>query len=448
MFKWLKHKTKKTFNRDETEFLPAVLEITEKPPSPIGRTVLWMIIVLVMISICWVTVGYVDEVAVAPGKVIPIGSVKVIQAEDKGVVKGIFVEDGQKVTQGQLLVELDATFSAADLARIKKEIAYYNLEIDRLLAEKSRVPFTPQLKGGADAKDAEFQTQLYKSRQSEFETKRAAASANIDQYSASLESARANQIKYHGLTEIAREKEIKIEQLVSENAVALFVLLDHRSRRLELEQNLSAQTAEIARLASALQQSRHTLDNIIAERNRDIDSKLVEDRKQLMSFVEELKKAEEKERLGRIVAPVSGRVTQLAIHTVGGIVTAAQPLLVIVPEEVTLEVEAWAANKDIGFIQRGQPAEIKIETFSFQKFGTIPAEVQEVSPDSVEDKEKGRIFRVSLKLAKDYVVVGDRQVYLSPGMNANAEIKIREKRIIEFFLDPFRKYQSEALRER
>jgi len=115
---------------------------------------------------------------------------------------------------------------------------------------------------------------------------------------------------------------------------------------------------------------------------------------------------------------------------------------------VKLEVEAWVANQDIGFIYKGQPAQVKVETFNFQKYGYIDAQVIEISADAVEDKDKGRVYRATLQLDRDYVNVGDQKVYLGAGMTVSAEIKTREKRIIEFFLDPFRKYQSEGLRER
>lgn len=448
MADFLKRKANTTFTASETEFLPAALEVIETPPSPVGRMVLWSIVSLIIIALTWSIFGYVDEVAVAPGKLIPVGFVKVVQAEDKGVVKAIHIQDGQKVKQGQLLMELDPTFSAADLARVKKEIAYYNLEIDRLLAEKENRFFSPQLTPDLDLKDVEFQMRLYESRQNEFKAKIATAESNIRQAEANLNIAYANQLKYESLYDIAKEREERIQQLVNENAVALFVLLDYRSKRLELEQNLAAQLAEIVRNESAISQSREILASIMAERDKDINTKLVEDRKLVSGYSEEIKKAAEKDRLSRIVAPIDGRVTQLAVHTVGGVVTAAQALLVVVPEDSTLEVEAWAANKDIGFIQHGQRAEVKVETFSFQKYGTIGAEVIEISPDAIEDKDKGRVYRVVLRLDKDKVLVNDRDVYLGPGMTVSAEIKIKKKRIIEFFLDPFRQYQSEALRER
>jgi len=434
--------------KGETEFLPAALEIVETPPSPMGRKLLWTLFALINAVLLWSFFGHVDEVAIVPGKLIPTGQVKTIQAEDKGVVKTIFVKEGQKVVQGQVLLELDTTITAADVARIKKEVAYYTLETDRLLAEQADMNFVPKKYPDIGEEDIEFQLSLYNSRLYEYRTKCLAAEANLGQYQASLRSGMANKIKLESSYKIAKEKEKRIEQLVSENAVATFVLFDYQDKRMELEQDIISQTAELDRLEWALKQGQEAIAAVQAERNRDITTKLVEDRKQLQAYKEELKKVEEKDRLSRIVAPTNGRVSQLAVHTVGGVVTAAQPIMVLVPEDAELQVEAWAANKDIGFIQKGQEAEVKIETFSFQKFGTVSAKVLEISPDAVEDKEKGRVYRVILSLDKNSFIVNNHEVGISPGMTATGEIKIKQKRIIEFFLDPFRQYQSEALRER
>ena len=129
-------------------------------------------------------------------------------------------------------------------------------------------------------------------------------------------------------------------------------------------------------------------------------------------------------------------------------VTPAQAILEVVPEDARMEVEAWVQNRDIGFVQEGQEAEVKVEAFSFQKFGTLSGHVMQISPDAMEDKDKGRRYRVTIELDKPEFQLVDRVADISSGMTASAEIKIRQKRIIEFFLDPFRRYKSEALRER
>ena len=447
---WTSHKEPQ-LSRDETEFLPAILEVTETPPSPVGRFVLWSIIALLMVAILWAFFGHVDEVAVATGKIVPIGQVKIVQAESKGVVKNILVKPGAVVKKGQILIELDQTFSAADLSRLKKQVAYANLEIERLTAEREKRPLVLTSDPNLDPKDLQFQMQLYSSRNLDYDGKLLKAQNAVQQQSSSLSSALINKRKYSDLLTIAKDKEKRLEDLVARDAVSLFQLLDARSRRIELLETLAAQDAEIERNQAALAEAQSILANIVAEHEKDIMTNMVEARKLLVQAAEELKKAEEKNRLAQLTAPVDGRVHQLAVHTIGGIVTEAQPLLMIVPEDVSMQVEAWAANKDIGFIQVGQQAEIKIETFNFQKYGILDAQVVEISPDATEsnnDKEKDKKFRIVLNLNDQGVIVGNRQVPLTPGMAASAEIKIRKKRIVEFFLDPFRQYQSEALRER
>lgn len=448
-YKFWKEKASKKLGSTETEFLPAALEVVETPPSPMGRVMMWTVIVLVLIAVSWSILGHTDEVAVAPGKLIPTGYVKVIQAEDKGIVKQINVRDGQKVKQGDVLMELDPVFTAADFARLRKELSFYTLEIERLMAEREGRPFVPRITPHTDPKDLEYQQRLYTSRIAEFNAKKAANELSIAQSQSSLDMALSDRDKYQAMYIIAKEKENRLQQLVEQNAVAYFVLLDHRSRRIELEQNIASAVSNIYKSQAALAQSQQSLQAYIAQYNREVDDKLVDDRKQAQAVAEELKKADEKNRLSQITTPIDGKVHQLAIHTLGGIVTAAQQLMIIVPEDVTLEAETWVANKDIGFIQVGQRAEIKVETFNFQKFGTIPAEVIEISPDAVEDKDKGQlVYRAVLRLHQDNVQVNDRLAALGPGMSVTAEIKTREKRIIEFFLDPFKKYQSEGLRER
>lgn len=432
----------------EAEFLPAAMEVVERPPSPMGRMILYVLFGLVLSTLAWAILGKVDEVAVATGRIIPVGQVKVIQPEDKGVVKNILVKEGQSVKQGQVLVELDETFTGADLAKTKKEIAYYQLEIERLTAEQDGGVFAPA-NPEYDPKDMEYQIKLFNSRTNEYKAKLLASQASMKQYEASLRSANVSFRKYSEQLSIAEDKERRYETLVQENSISALQLLEQRGKRMELAQSLAAQEAEIAKAEFSLAQGVENVEKTKAEWQKDITSKLVDDYKQLQAKLEDVSKAQEKKRLARIVSPVDGKVSQLAVFTVGGVVTAAQSLMTIVPEGTALEAEVWVANKDIGFINVGQTAEIKVETFNFQKYGTIEAEISEVSPDAKEDKEKGLLqYRVALRLKKDNVIVNDKFVPLSPGMTATAEIKIKEKSIIEFFLDPFKRYRSEALRER
>ena len=444
----VKEKVAATLNAKDKEFLPAILEVTETPASPVGRMVLWALFALVLAGLGWSIFGYVDEVAVASGKLIPVGNVKVIQAEDKGLVKRIAVKDGERVKAGQVLLELDRTISEANLSALKIRAAQLQLEMERLTAEQTGVLFNPTLRDGLQPKDIEFQSNIYLAKTNDYRTRLNAAQQAVQQSQAAMQAASGNIARYQQLYSISQEQEDRIEKLVQQNAVALFVLLNYRSQRIETQRNLEAQEAELARATAAFGQSQENLAAVTTSYQSDASARLLEARKQWLEVSEELKKAERQKNLATIVAPIDGRVNQLAIHTVGGVVTEAQPLMTIVPEEALLEMEAWVANKDIGFIHNGQEAEVKIETFNFQKFGTVKAVVSDVSPDATEDKDKGRVYRVLLTLDKNNVLVNDNFVDLAAGMSATADIMIRQKRIIEYFLDPFKKYQNEALRER
>lgn len=446
---WLVHGEER---EKETEFLPAILEVTETPPSPTGRIVMWTILVLLVVALAWAFFGHINEVAVAPGKVIPSGQAKTIQVKNKGIIKEILVEEGQTVKEGDVLVRLDPTSAGADYDSLKKRAAYYKLDIARLTAELTGQPFNPEEDPDLDAHDLAAEIALYQSRTSDYQTQRRSREDVIAQKRARLDSTKAAYEKYaHGLT-IAEEKERRLTDLVKESAISEFQLLEQQKETIEYSKNAQGALDELNSIQAEIAEAEQNLANVDAAYRKDIMTSLVDAKKEYYSVTEAIKKADEDARLSTIVAPTSGRVYNLSVHTVGGIVTDAQPLMQIVPEDVSLEFEVYADNKDIGFIRLGQDAEVKVETFNFQKFGMIEAKVDEISADAVNepsDPERNKKFKLILKPSdKNTIDVFGKETDLNVGMNVTAEIKIKEKRIIDFFLDPFRRYTSEALRER
>ena len=446
---WLVHGEER---EKETEFLPAILEVTETPPSPTGRLVMWSILILLVVALLWAFLGHINEVAVANGKVIPSGQTKTVQVKNKGIVKEILVEEGDMVQEGDTLVVLDPTTTSADYDSLKKRAAYYKLDIQRLTAELSGESFTPEEDPDLESHDLAAELALYQSRTSDHKTQHQSRQDIIDQKRAKLLSTQTTYEKYNEGLKISREKEKRLLMLREENAISEFQLLEQQRETIEYEKNAQAQLEEITSIQAEIAEAEQNLANVDASYQKDIMTSLVEAKKEYYSVTESIKKADEDSRMATIVAPTSGKVYNLSIHTVGGIVTDAQPLMQIVPEDATLEFEVYADNKDIGFIRNGMIAEVKVETFNFQKFGIIDAEVTEISPDAVNepsDVEKNKKFKLFLRPTNRKTVdVFGEDVPLAVGMNVSAEIKIKEKRIVDFFLDPFRRYTSEALRER
>ena len=432
----------------ETEFLPSILEVTETPPSPVGRLVLWTIVALLVVGGIWVFVGEVDEVAVANGRVIPVGNVKIVQSQNKGAIKELMVREGDYVEEGQTLLVLDTTKTQADVDQLKKQVAYYEMTVDRLQSEMNDQPFLPpdNKDGVLDQKDIDAQVSLYNSRRTKLLADQQKNAAAIAQEEAAIESAEAQQEKYKALYVVALEKEQRLEMLFQENAVSYFQLLEGRATRVDYQKSAEAMDQEIQKEQAKLAEARDNQATTDSAYRQETMTQLVEAKRQLNAYQEELTKANETNVQSEITAPVSGRVNQLSVHTVGGVVSEGQALMMVVPDDVTLEIEAYADNKDIGFIQKGQDAEVKVETFNFQKFGMVEAKVSEISPDVIDntqDKQKDGKYRLTLSIDED-----GSGIELSPGMNVAAEIKIKKKRIIDFFLDPFRQYKDEALRER
>ena len=440
--------TTRPLTKEELEFLPAALEIIETPPSPLGHAVIWLLISLFVIAIVWSILGKIDEVAVATGKVIPSGYTKVIQPEDKGVVASINVQNGSHVKAGDLLIELDMTITEADVARLNKERSHYSLSLRRLNAEASRQAFDISGLEWCESEDIDHQKALYARRTADYSSRVAVAGENVKQAGEALKQAKIVKEKLKMQIEMAKEREERTRFVAEKGGISKFTWQEYLEKYLSLQQDLTAQESEILRCGQALAQTQSELQRIRDEREKEISEQIVDSAHSLRVAEEELKKAKERHRLTQIRSPIDGTVQQLAIHTTGGIVMEAQQLMMIVPDGGTLQFEVWAQNRDIGFIYEGQKAEIKVETFNFQKYGTLDAIVDVVATEAVEDEQRGLIYRVLLSSDREWFMVENKKISLIPGMSVTAEIKTRHKRVIEYFLEPFKTYVSEGLRER
>lgn len=440
--------------RREREFLPSAVEFIHNPPRPFARIALWTILLLLTVGIIWSVFGYVDEVAVAPGKIVPKGYVKTIQAEDGGVVKKIAVYEGQFVKKGQLLVELDATINHADLKRLLADADYYRMQIDYLralitnsdfLATKAKYP-------AQDASNIKAQNILFANKRAAIQSKLRLSDADIRSAKAALTAEIATQNKYRELLQNSTFIEDRANTSNKQDGLSLFQLYDYKNKKIDLQESFASQTALVAKAHASISQSEASRANVRESLLDDLNTKLVENEHTLDQTQAELEKIQRKNSQATILSPIDGYVSQISVRTIGGVLTQAQAIMTIVPANDTLEAECWVANKDVGFVKQGQRAQIKMDTFNFQKFGLINATVKSVSPDSIEHElgngQKEYAFRVVLKLDRDYVMINDKKARLTSGMDLTGEILLRKKRIIDFFLEPFQKYTSEAFRER
>ncbi len=436
----------------ERQFLPAALELLESPPSPLPRVLLWTIIVIFTAALVWSVFGRLDTVAVAHGKVIASTRAQLVQPVDTAVVKRILVRDGQAVRKGEVLVELDATLPHADSAQARDSWVATRLESARaraLLASMDQgQSLSLQSIEGVEPERLASERALLASQVGAYRSKLAALDAETAKREAELASARELVSKLRETAAIAKQRADDYKGLMDKSFVSRHGYLDRERERIEEERTLAYQRARLVELENAIRETRERRGAYVAEFRRETTAALNEAERREAGLAQELVKTSERERLMRLTAPVDGIVQQLAVHTEGGVVTAAQPLLVVAPKDYEAEVEVALDNKDVGFVKRGQRGEVKVETFPFTRYGTIPARVLFVSSDAAADEKRGLVFQAKLALDRSTLQVDEREVNLTPGMAVIAEVKTGSRRVIEYFLSPILQTSQESLRER
>lgn len=435
-------------DRLEYEFLPAAVEIEETPPAPLGRWLIWTIIILFIIVMVWSYLGKVDEVAVARGKVIPDGRTKVLQPLEGGTIKEVLVTEGEHVQKGQLLIELDSTTSEADIQEMAKQLYVAKLQKAMLEAELEGKAFEGLEQGEAPPASSaivaeevlQVQMQLREARDEEFDSKIKAAELVVSQTRQELH------LEQSALELASKDYELalmKSQNGGDENFTDSTDLLQADNDLNKTLLDIDSQEKKIIKAEDALAEAEENVISIKKQRSRTVLDELVENEKTLYTLESELTKAEKRFELQQLTSPVDGTVHGLSSFTIGGVVTSAEDVISIVPDDTPLIVEATIANQDIGFIKKGQAANVKVDTFPFQKYGYLQGEIIYVSPDAFEDEKLGPVFKAKLKVLSAETSSGN-QIHLTPGMSVSVEAKTGQRRIIDFFLSPLKKVAEES----
>ncbi|MGS5085009.1 HlyD family type I secretion periplasmic adaptor subunit [Hydrogenophaga sp. A37] len=436
----------------EAQFLPAALSLQETPVSPAPRVAMWLIIAFALLALLWSIFGQIDVVATAQGKIVPNDRTKTIQPFETASVRAIRVTDGQAVKAGDVLIELDPTSARADVDRVRSELSAARLQVARSKAVLATFDgagratlVSPE---GVDESSFQEAQSLLEGQLAEYAAKQSRIDAEIAQRVAELNSTQELVAKLEQTLPIAQQRAQNYKNLVDKNFVSKHGYLDREQARIEQQADLASQKSRLQELGAAIRQARSQRTELSAETRRIHLDSVTEGQQKIAALEQEQLKADARNRLTTLTSPVDGTVQQLAIHTVGGVVTPAQALMIVVPHDANMEVEAFLENKDIGFVHPKQEAEIKVETFQYTKYGTIHAEVASVSRDAISDEKLGLIYATRLRMTRSDIQVDGVPVTLSPGMAVSVEIKTGRRRIIEYFLAPLMRGASESLRER
>jgi len=406
---------------------------------------------LFTVAVLWSTIGRVDVVAVASGKTLPVANVKLIQPLEIGAVRAIHVRNGQQVKKGQLLIELDPTVTGADEAQATRGLVSARIAEARngaLLAHLEGRQAVFQAPPGITPATAATQNQMIRSAIAEYEAQRAGLLENRAERSAELAGAGAEIAKLRETLPLVEQQLAARRLLVEQGNFPKLRLLEYEQQRVEHIRNIDIQESAAAKTRAAIASLDAQLRALREGFAKSAATELATAADEASVRSEELRKSERRSFLQQLRAPVDGTVQQLAVHTVGGVVQAAQPLLVIVPSGSEVEVEAQVLNRDIGFVREGQAVRVKLEAFPFTDYGLIEGVVETISRDAVQDEKIGLVYTARIRLNRNFISVHGRRQLIGPGMAVQAEIKTGERRIIKYLLSPISQAMDEAGRER
>lgn len=496
----------------ETDFLPEALEIVEKPSSPLGHFTIWTIIIIVVIFIIWACVGELDEVAVATAKIVPQSGVQIVQSMYEGTITEILAEEGETVTKGQALIKLDTTAEQIGIDTISDRISDLELENKLLLMISSGNDVTNYSSHNkiTDKNDIQI-VNLIVSMQNEYNSQLNQYKSQVSQYSKQIDIEKNNLEKleenlitllnqktelytlYNGdnpeskaleaykvILDKAKEEVNEYKRLYKAGAVSKAqydekqAALNEAKEQYELqlvkaghesvgnstnlddinnqiqaiEKDIKSQNELISKQEELLTQAETAVTSAEYQFQQNVTNRVVSNNQQIAELSSEYEIRISAQNQQVLTSPVDGTIQTIAVNTVGGVVTSAQSLISIVPVDAQLIVEAQVLNKDIGYISIGQDVSVKLDTFSFQKYGTLKGKIIYVSPSAVEDERRGQIYIIKISIDEQLKNVDGKETVITSGMSGTAEIKLENRKIIEFFLEPIFEYFDSSLKVR
>ena len=464
----------------DREFLPAALELLETPPSPVRVAGIWLICAAFAVSLLWSYFGKLDIHAIAQGRIQPSGRTKVVQTLEPGKVVAIAVENGAKVKANDVLLELDPTETGADrdaqtrdLESARAESARRRVAIeiarerDTMLAPHL-IPFDAAISDAVRRREESVMAgDLGQVRLS-----RLNLLAQLAEKSATRDKLIASTAARERVITLAKERVDMRTSLNDKGSLSRALVIEVLS---QYENQITTQVSEKGQLIeteAAIKTVESKVAELLGQFISDQTGKLAEAERKADHLAQDLIKATAKNERTTLKSPITGTVQQLAVATVGQVVASGQSLMTIVPADAPIEIEAMIQNQDIGFVNPGQQAVIKIDAFPFTRFGSINGKVQRVSRDAVEERDaqamadpmtaarpggaqagagqKGPtlVFPASIRLDSNTINVDGKEIPLSPGMTVTVEILTGNRRAIDYVLSPLREVTSSTARER
>lgn len=421
--------------------------LIQRHPVPEWRRPALAVAALLLTAVVWAFLAHFDEVVIAGGEVVPQGQVKTVQHLEGGIIEELLVREGDRVAAGDPLVLLDPTRVGANVDALRAQLDGLEIRRARLIAEAGgAAPEYPTGPGERQPAVLAAERQSHADRVAQLESALAVVREQVRQRGLEVQETEAL------LTGLQASLKVTEERLAL-SASLLEDSLTPRMEHLEIQNRVEELRSGVAQTEAALPRSRAALAEAV-EREREArlqfrrraSEELVETEVEIASGREMLIAAQDQEYRAGILAPIDGFVQNMRYHTVGGVIGPGQPILDLVPAHDNLLIEARVDPRDIGHVEAGMRATVKISTYDFVRYGGLDGTVVNVAADTSTDESGWHYFRLAVRTGE--TTLGDERLPITSGMQATVDIHTGEKRVVEYLVGPVLRMRHQAFRER
>jgi len=411
-----------------------------------SRALVRALLVAILLFVLWAAIAHIDEITRGDGKVIPSRQLQVLQSLDGGLVENIMVHEGQLVTAGQVLLQIDPTRFESSVRENRSQYLSLSAKAARLLAIGSNQPF--QLSDEVmkeDPKTAEEERRLYETATSELQAQISIAQQQMIQKQGELAEARLKQVQASQAYDSSAKELSVTKPLLASGAVSEVELLRLERDVARFRGERDVATAQISRAQSAIAEASRKIQEVELTSRNTARKEYSETMAKLNSLTQTSTGLEDKVKQSSIRAPVKGTIKRLLVNTVGGVVQPGKDIVEIVPYEDTLLLEAKVMPKDIAFLKPGQKAIVKFTAYDFSIYGGLDATLEHIGADSITDDKGNTYYMVRVRTAKSSL---GNNLPIIPGMVAEVDIITGKKTILSYLMKPVLRAKQAAMTER
>ncbi|AUG99911.1 HlyD family type I secretion periplasmic adaptor subunit [Prodigiosinella confusarubida] len=436
-------------NEEEEQIMPEVSRAMIEDAPRIIRLSLWAILAFFIFFFLWAALANIDEVTRGEGKAVPSSRLQKIQNLEGGIVSKMFIHEGQIVSKGEPLLQLDATRFASNVGETEADRLTLVARIARLNAEINNKELNLPKDVIQDAPEvARGEQNLYNSRRKQFHNEISGLKEQQIQRQQELRDFIAKQEQFRNSLKLLQQEIKMSEPLIAEGAISKVEVLRLRRSEVETLGQLNSVTLSIPRAEAAFKEVNNKIEEAQGRYISDALSQLNEAQTNLNKITATGKALEDRVNRTLVVSPVKGIVQQILVNTIGGVIQPGSDLVEIVPLDDKLLIEARIRPRDIAFLHPGQNAVIKFTAYDYTIYGGLKGHLEQISPDTVTDKDGNSFYIIRLRTDKNYLGTAKKPLLIIPGMVATVDIMTGKKTILSYLLKPILRARAEALRER